>query len=225
MRKFFAVKGLHSAERIVDIGGKAHIVTEQGTFKMRDNMHSNTFLVGTAPILKIYDLSPVDYREVYNSLEPCSIYNIEHTGSALRSFDGVLSKSEIEVLKNQFYLVEKGECLGRLEYSDVIKLLQYVQSLEDIEEFNLHGSVIRDWVVQNFGRASGRNVSFELGFFILLRLTNSCTDLTRLDSFLSEWRKCDLFEPRLREFLAYLDSTFIKREEKSKIKNLLSRFA
>lgn len=225
MRRFFAVKGLHDVEKVVEIGGKAHMVTGQGTFKVKDNMHSNTFLVGSTPILKIYDLCPIDHREVYNSFEPCSIRDIEHTGSVLKNIDSMLSRSEIEVLKKTFYLVEKNGCLARLEYSEMIKVLQYIQSLENIDEFSLYGSAMREWAISNFGGGSSRDISLELGFFILLKWTNSGTDLTRLDGFVYEWKRHDLTEPNLKQLLEYLDNTFIRKEEKSRIKSFLGRLA
>lgn len=223
MRKFFAVKGVHDAERMVDINGKAHVVTRQGTFKMRDNMHSNTFLVGTEPIQRIYDLSPIDYSDVYECLEPCSIRDAEHSDSVFVSLDGILSLGEIDALKERFYLVVKNGRLGRLDYADVVKTLQYIQSLGSMEEFCLYGDVIKKWAEANFGATRNRDISLELGFFILLRRTKSGNDLSGLDGFLDEWRRHDLEEPDLRRFSMYLDSTFIRKDARIRIKSFLAR--
>lgn len=223
MRKFFAIKGIHDAERILDINSKAHVVTKQGTFKMRDNMHSNTFLVGTDLVKKIYDLSPIDYNDVYESLESWPMHDVEHIGSALMCLDDVLSRAEIDTLKKNFYLVEKDGRLGRLEYTDIIKTLQYIQSLGDMGEFCLYGGEIKEWAMVNFGKASNRNISLELGLFILLRRTRSCSDLGSFDGFLDEWRRHDLEEPDLGQFLVYLDRTFLRKEARMKIKGSLGR--
>lgn len=215
MAKFFLVKGDHTILGIDEIAGKAHAITTNGTFKIRDNPHSNTFLVNPTldPISKIYELSPLNYREIYDFLQFSPLM-------AIKWYDSPFTTEELNILSKKYFIFTKGSSIAKIEYYEVIRILKYIQSLESINEFNLfemveNGKLIKDWALNTF-----KGTSFELGFFILL----NCMRNEMLENFIIEWKKADLYDIDLRGFLNYIDDCFLEKGEKTRVKLVISKF-
>lgn len=217
MKKLFLFKGNHNVLKIDEISGKAHAITTEGTFKIRENPHSNTFLVSPylSPIYKIYELSPLNYREIYDSLAFTSFINTVW-------WDSPLCEVELSVLRKKYFLLQDNcsiSKIAKISYSEIIKVLKYLESLENPDDFSLfekldNGHSIKQWVLGTF-----KGVSYELGFFILL----DCMQKGKLEAFVVEWKQADLLDIDLRGFLEYLDNSFLEKAERTKVKLFLSK--
>lgn len=215
MSKLILFKGNHKILNIEDIANKAHAITSKGTFKIKENSHSNTFLSypSFSPIEKIYELSPLNYREIYNYLDFSYLTDMKWTKVPLTS-------DELNILRTKYYVIVNEKSICKIIYSDLIKILMYLQSLKNISEFSLYENIdthkiIKSWVLDTFTGSS-----LELGFFILL----DCLERDSLDSFIIEWKKADLFDIDLKGFVSFLDNSFLERSEKAKVKFFLSKF-
>lgn len=223
MRKFLLVKGHYSIEKITEIGGKAHAITDKGTFKLRDNPHSNSFILFSPPsssvtgaVLKILEMSQMDTKELYDSIPFSDASNIQ-----LVSFDNMIKKDDLVDFSKKYYLFLMGSSLAKLKYKEIIKILMYLQTLSSPKDFalynsNAYGAELTEWAVNSFTGSS-----HELGLFILL----DCLESDRLDRFIAEWKCRDLYDVDLKGFINNFipDSALLKRSEKAKVRGYLSR--
>lgn len=218
MRKFFLVKGHHTIEKLVEINGKAHASTSSGTFKIRENPHSNTFLASEGngvigSVVKIFEMTPIDTREIYNSIPFSEITDIQ-----LVSLKDIMDKMHLEEFSRKFYLFRYGSSISKISLRDLVRILMYMQTLERPEEFALFATStelkkkLAEWITRTFTGSS-----IELGFFILLE----CLERDQLDAFVSEWKQKDLFDINLKGLLNFLDDSFLEKKEKMKIKAYL----
>jgi len=231
MRKFFAVKGSKEINKIVEINGKAHAISDCGVLKLKDNMHSNTFLINGTPILKIYDVEKVDYNEFYRSLPQTSVDSLDEYNLSIQNnipHNQIFNKTEMEELTRRFFLLEHNGFLIRFTTSDIIRFLQYIQSLDSISDFNLHNQIVKGWALLHFSdvfdstscSARDSHLSLLLGFFILLK----CVENSQITSFFSEWKSLDLHNPDLKKFLStFIDDTFLDKKEIIQIKKQLCK--
>lgn len=240
MKKYFIIKGHHNVQKFIEINGKAHIVTDTDVLKIRDNLHSNTFLIQNIPVLKIYDIEPINYKELYNSLNPQSIVDIKRVedymnSSKLNSIndkpkesqtledskiknilgsinDSTLTRSQCNEFKKTYFLCELNGYLIRIKDEDAIKTIQYLQTLESLEDFNLSCMCIKEWALSHFLESFESNkiyLSHMLGFYLFQK----CKLLNEINLFLIEWKQKDLLEPDYRGFVEFLDLTFMDRKD------------
>lgn len=219
MKKYVLVKEHFKINKIIEINGKAHAITDSGTFKIKDNIHSNTFLVYnnsdstvTGSVLKILELCPMDIKELYNSIPFSDLTNLQ-----FKSFEGLINSTEIV---KKYHLFSYENKLLKLKYKEMVRILMYLQSLSDKNDFNLfdRSTEINDklfhWIINTYNGSS-----LELGFFILL----DCLENERLGDFIAEWRTKDLFEIDLKALLLFVNESFLEIKDKSKIKGYLSK--
>lgn len=219
--KYFLVKGHHNIQNIKEIGNKTYAVTDTGTFKIRENMHSDSFLIQNedssfSQINQIYELAPVDMAEIYDKIPFTSIYN-----SVGFSLQGIFDKGTCKDFSRQFFVLEKDFQMYKFKYEEIIKILKYIQCVEDAD-FQLFSMLEADWrqslvswsadVLKN--NVFGVSISILLGFFILLENKS-------LDSFISEWKSADLDEIDVRSLVSFLDRTFLEKNQRTKIKQYL----
>ncbi|ELA42156.1 uncharacterized protein VICG_00799 [Vittaforma corneae ATCC 50505] len=223
MRKFLLVKGHYNIEKIAEIGGKAHAITDEGTFKLRDNPHSNSFLLSSTldcsiagSVLKVLEMSQMDLKELCDSIPFSEISNIR-----LVSFENMIKKDALADFSKKYYLFLVGSSLAKLKYKEIVKIIMYLQTLSSPKDFALYSNnsysvELAEWIVNTFIGSS-----YELGLFILL----DCLENDRLDSFIAEWKSRDLYDIDLKGFLNsfVLDSLMLDRREKVKIKGYLSK--
>lgn len=230
MSKFFLVKGNHTVQKIIQKGSKAYAVTDNGTYKIRENLHSNSFVVYPEPTLisRIYELSEINYREVYNSLEFTNFNNL-----LTEDFTEFLKKEEIRAFCKKFYVFYDETRVAKIEYKEVIRIIKYMQSCGSKSEFNLYKTTfqsnimddqdllkyysdlnnrVRDWAFDVF-----TGDSTELGFFILLE------NLNTLENFVTEWKRQDLYDISLRSLISFVENSFLDKQEQLKIKTFISR--
>lgn len=215
MSKIFLVKGNHLIHRLEAMGSKVHAITAEGTFKVRENDHSNTFLSypSLTPVSKIYELSPLNYKEIYDFLQFSTILDLQW-------WESHFSESELTFLKTKYFLLIKGQQISKVSYGEIVKILKYLQSLEKPTDFNLYensnnGANIKSWVLDTF-----KGTSVELGFFILL----DCSLKGNLGSFICEWKNADLFGIDIKELIDYIDNSFLEKSEKVTFKSFLAKF-
>jgi len=219
MRRLFLVKGSHNVLRMAEINGKAHAITDKGTYRVRDNPHSNSFLLLSpegrllGPAAKVLELSEMDTGELYRTL-PFS----DLTGIKATALDGLLSQAEISSFARRYFLFDSGGAVVKLRYSEMVRIVMYLQTLEKGSEFSLGGvsGEMKAWVSECF---SGTSV--ELGFFVLLE----CLEGERMDDFVGEWRRKDLFGVDVKGLMSFVEDSFLGKSEKCKVKAYLSKLA
>lgn len=225
--KYFLLKGHHNIQNIKEVGNKTYAVTDTGVFKIRENMHSNSFIIQHGEnhynqISQIYELASIDLMEIYNKIPFSSIYN--PSGFSLQ---GVLDRDTCRQFSNQFFVLEKDFKIYKFKYEEVVKTLKYLQSIDSGSEFQLFSMLENDWkqclirwttdVLQN--NAFGVSISILLGFFILLDTLENKS----LESFISEWKRADLEEIDIKSLISFMDKTFLEKSQKTKVKQYLSR--
>lgn len=214
MRRLLLLKGSHKIEKIVEIGNKAHIVTQQGTFKVRDNLHSNSFVVlrnnRFSQIQRIYELCPLRKRDIYDWLPFSTVTNLEFMHLEI-------PQEEVKQIAKEYYVLQRGQSVAKLAYAETVRILCYLQTLESLKDFCLFGtdrSELSEMVLATF-----TGTSVELGFFILL----DCFQNNRLDAFMIEWRNKDMLGIDLDALRLFIDDSFLEKGEKSKLKPFLSK--
>lgn len=223
MRKVVLVKGHHNILKVTEINGKAHAVTDNGTFKIRNNLHSNSFLVYSpvnssvvGHVSGILELSPMNMREVYNTIPFSTLSDIK-----LVPLDNLLSLDAIKCFSKEFYLFNLGFSVAKLEYSEMIRIVMYMQTLNRPDDFNLLdlssqlNRRLKDWILETF---SGNSI--ELGLFILLE----CIKNEKLEDFITEWKRKDLLEVDIKALINSLGSSFLEKTEKNSVKTYLAKF-
>lgn len=212
MRRLLLVKGNHDIRKIFEIEKLTIVVTEKGTFKLRDNMHSDTFMIKEGseftPISRMLELCPLDFKELYNILPFCTPASLD-----FHEFD--IGSENLATFCQTYYLFQRNGAVSKLKYSEIVKILQYLQTLENPAEFNLFGAGLDDlkqWILSTFKRTSA-----ELGFFLLL----DCIQNNRISSFLVEWKSIDLFETDIQGLVEILEDSFLDKREKERLKKFL----
>ncbi|KAM0680024.1 hypothetical protein GINT2_001711 [Glugoides intestinalis] len=214
MRRLVLIKGSHRIEKVIEIGNKAHVVTQHGTFKIRDNLHSNSFIAlinnGFSQVQRIYELTPVRKRDIYDLLPFSTITDLQF-------IQVEISPDEIKQVAKEYYVLQEGGRLAKLAYGETVRILCYLQTLETRKDFCLFGRdkpELKEIILETF-----TGTSVELGFFILL----DCLQNNRLDNFMLEWRSTDLFEVDLEALKVFIEDSFLEKAEKSKLKPFLSK--
>lgn len=229
MRKFFAIKGIHNVDSIFEINGKAYISTGEGTLKLKDNLHSNTFLIESTPIKKIYDTEKLNYNEIYKTMTPTTFLEAE---TIIRSGTDIelLNEKEIDYFRKKFYLIDNGNCLVRPNLDECIKTIQYMQLLpvKNEEEFNsqfkLQSNLAKKWVMEHFLFNKGPGFNILLAFFILIKSQES----KNLNEFNMNFKilNCDSeFEilNNIDELVKFVMNSFLDSKSKDNIKEFLHR--
>lgn len=181
--------------------------TARGTLRLRESMHSNTFLLGgsNTPISRVYEAVPVSYQYVYSRL-PASLL----CAPVFHDLTALVTRPEALEIVSAYHLLHRdtsagnGVCAASIAPDDILKVLCYMQALEDPADFSLYDCSVRQWALRNF-----KGTGTEIGLFLLLKHA----DAKRPDEFLKEWRSKDLCEPDVRDLLAHVDQSPIAQKQ------------
>lgn len=224
MRRIFAIKGSHNPKEIIEIFGKSYLVTDTATMKLKDNFHSNTFMFGDDPILKILDTEAIDYTEIYDNMTPASFESIDlynYVGIPLMNF----KEHEYLFFVNKYFLYINSEHIVRIKSSDCIKILQYLQTfgtnMNFEEEFKLPSKSAKGWA-KLILKDGNSNTSIIL-FFILLVKMIDCLDL-----FYIEWKNINMdllfdIEYNALNIIKFINESYLNEKSKLKLTNFMKK--
>lgn len=197
-RKYFLISGKYEMDKFTEIRNKAHFVSSGGTYKIRENLHTDSFLLRTADnsyhrVLRVYEPVPVDYKAVRDMLPVSSL-----SDPLFVNLSSYLSLGEaVEMVRANRLLSQTrpdGLYAARIGIGDVIKTVCYMQTLGDTSQFRLYDDTVRDWAINHLSGSSA-----ELGFFVLQLAVEEGRD------FMGEWVERDLYEPNVRELMDYIE--------------------
>lgn len=223
MRKYFVVQGCHEIKKIFEINGKSYISTGTKTLKIKDNTHTNTFMVHNLPIQKIFSIESVDCHEIYCGMIPISLGNFEN-GLDLQH----LTKDEVSNFESKYYLFNHLDLHYRINIDDIIKIIQYLQTFSSFDnfdfDFQLQSIYLKKFAKMHF--IDGKNkieeyLNVNLLFFYLLKYPV-------LNDLYFEWKNANLFldfqiEPNMNLILSFISESFIDEKAKHKIRENLSK--
>lgn len=238
--KILLIEGHHDISTLTEISGKAHILTRKGTLKLRECSHSNTFIVGATrnssvpernssiitykPAIRIYEAVPLDIKQIYVSLPEQTLQSGHINQLSFTDLSNTIALPEISELIRKYSLLhiqaDDTILVARIAYSSIIKIIQYMQSLQDVQDFDLFGGdqnakIVRDWAIRSF---TGCNA--ELGYFIARAKLQTLDKSILKDGmrkralsadFMKEWREKSLYEPDILE----LKKIILERESQS----------
>ncbi|KAI5169381.1 hypothetical protein PAEPH01_0663 [Pancytospora epiphaga] len=209
--QFYIFEGIHNIKRVVEIEGKAHISTDKGTFRIREKICSNTFLLGPdyLPIPHLYEGVPVDLSQIVKGIPEDPLHS-----PTFCDLSSILSERETEEIILKYCLLKEnivGQSVGRAARictEDIIRVLCYMQALSSPDEFTIYNENVKEWAYSNF-----RGISVEIGLFVLIRTIEASSST----NFMLEWRMKDLYEPDLDGLLLYMKESAIAKMHECEI--------
>lgn len=200
MGTHFLIKGRFHILKFTELNGKAHILTTQGTYKLSENIYSDTFLVrkpdGFHPVPLILDATLVGTHDIFTALPVSSLHSPQWT-----SLMDIAAPKDARMLIRCYKLFVHTEQDGRLmaariPYAEIVKTVCYMQALSSKSDFAMWNDERKQWAIDSFTGSSA-----ELGMYVLLE----CLENGRGDGFVEEWRRKDLYEPDLASLGAYIE--------------------
>lgn len=213
MRKFFLIEDEVDIDRLVEINGAAHAITNKGTYKLKEVMYSNSHVYSDANetcvvksgstdvysgyyiIDKVYELTPLDHKSMLQLIPQSNLSNLEFVDLQI-----YMKKDEAYEFIKMHKLIVKNELVARVTNKEIVKVLKYMQFIDNDKAFKLWDDCVRKWAVTNF-----KGKSHEIGFYILLDEFNN--------DFMKKWRDEILEEPNLEDLILYIKNRGRKEEQ------------